>query len=1344
MALLHSPSKRPRAYFSRLVLVLLVALMMSFPAATAGGGTDGEGSRDTLGPSRDVSMLVLIDTVNALVEVPPQETRVLRVDHENATLVPVDWFDPLRSLSQLHDQAVRQVPAWLQRDLAVQLIRMGGNGNRFAQLIVDCTEDDWVDEIAFSVAHTPPEVLNRIPNVNVLQDNAQLLYEQDVDLAYADIVERTGEDGDYTTVSYLNYTGVRHEYPRDIYYWYIAHARVFWEDPAKVAGKSFWRKAYYDEITYDTSGTLKSWLTGAGNIIEAANASTVWMQMNMEFGYGTNPLQPVQVILERYGSCGQYSITTSASLKVAMIPARVAIYPASDHQWCEVYIDGHWMHVDASNDVAGRATVKEPELIRRTNTVNFNDAGVFERGWKPYMSAMSTFRSDDVVINTIDISAPDPSFSFKEAGMVERTGAEPHIYTETSNITINVVDAGGDPLEGAYVGVYRVGHDVYNPGTPDYPHFAYANYTNATGQAEFRLGDQGYCSRCDADHYYAALILSRYNDGTNDFYPFAVPEVNQEYSFTYTVAGDAPAQVEPGWSLIPDTWVPPELPGDFLINISFEAWGRQRHTHGEWSQYETFGFRTSFDHVFPSDLDLMVVNGEELQSYYDGNMAEAWIGATDAESFAGSRFVPHEEDLYVLLSNTDSHHTTKVVDVTVNLSAMCKPKLWLGSPGQNTDHSTSQSLVFNGTVWDHIPVTGLEVSFDGGDTWTDISHGYDAGNGTFEAGIDVTGLASGEYHILFRAVNQVGVETLEYPTIFLDADDPVTEVLTPVDGSTFNTLDEVVGVSVNASDNRVVDRVETSLDNGGWLELAQVDRDGVTHFIEVPMLDGVGEVTLEVRTFDGVGRSSTVSVPLFLDAIDPILELREPEHRETIVVGPEELVTVTGTVWDDHGVDELRYWVDYTDGSDDGINVTDTIDGSGRFSFQFDVSGWEEGEHLVTVWLWDLSGRGQWREFTVVKDASAPVMRLDELDPYYHDREDVRLSGQATDDNGVAGLWVSVDGGDEEVLTLDQMGGFSTSLPSRDDAVGQHEVVVRVQDVFGNEASRTISYQVVDETYPLLVLNTPAMGANIGRGNVIHVTGENADNVGIHLFKLQVGTYESHSYPSPAMGMFDIPVETADMDLGQLILEVWVEDAAGNMATETVIVNIVDRTDPAVDLTVDPLRMPKEEKGNDVVVPVTFSDDVAVTKVEYRVDGWTWVPVLCEFPCEGWDVMVPTDGISAGSHTLEVRVTDSAGNDAMVSTPFQVTPVPEGSSISTGLILGIVVAVVLVLVLVYFLVLRKPPEAEVPTEDHVENASGPVMEPEAEEEIDVGSEVEDLTEDEPEALEDDAVRGPEE
>ncbi|NIP37416.1 MAG: hypothetical protein GWN18_20855, partial [Thermoplasmata archaeon] len=858
--------------------------------------------------------------------------------------------------------------------------------------------------------------------------------------------------------------------------------------------------------------------------------------------------------------------------------------------------------------------------------------------------------------------------------MVERTGAEPHIYTETSTVTINVEDSGGDPIEGAWVGVFRVGHDIYNPGTPDYPHFAYANYTNATGQAEFELGLQGYCGRCDDDHYYAALILSRYNQGTNDFYAFSVPEEDQEYSLTYTVTGNAPSQVEPTWFKKIIVGTDPPAP-EFMLNVSLEARGRQRHTHGEYGQYEMFGFRTSFDHLFPSDVDMLVVDGEGLQNCLDGNPVGAWMGATDAETFAGGEMVPHDEATYLLLSNTDSHYTTKVVNVTVDLSAICYPKLRLDHPVTGTDHSTTESLVFNGTLWDYIPVTGLEVSFDGGDTWEDIYQGYDPVNGTFEAEVNVSHLPSGDQNLILRATNDVGVVNMLFPTIFLDADDPVVRIMEPSAGTVRSGLDPTIDVHVNATDNRAVSRVEARWEDGPWLAMEEWERGGATHTLVLPVDGRVGSVILEVRVTDGVGRTAVRSVEQVFDVIMPTLELIEPEAGDFFVVGPGWDVTVRGAVWDDHGIHSLAYAMEFGVWTD----VTEHIGDDDVFNFVLPTAGLEEGEHTVTITVTDLALHTENKTFTLVIDATAPDLAIDELDPYYDDGDDVELVGIVTDDYDVEGLWVTIDDEEEVGVSLDIAGGFSVRLPSGSDDVGDHQVIVRAADVHGNEVSMVLDYQVLDETDPTLTIDTPVMGANIGRGNFIHLTGTSTDNVAITVLAVKVGVEDTMyllDNLDPALGRWSIDLGTSGRALGQLILEVRVEDAAGNMAVESVIVNIVDRTDPTLDVTVDPMNLPKAQKGKTMVVPAQFSDDVAVTKVEYRVDGWSWITVPCQYPCEAWDVEVPTDDLSVGSHVLEVRVTDGAGNDEMVSIPFEVKPVPESSQLSTGVIAGIVVAVV--------------------------------------------------------------------
>ncbi len=1277
--------------------------MMVLPGVLSGpvpdGGQSGGSDRGVDPPPAE---MLVIDSISTIVEVPPGGERVLRVNHENNTLEPMDWMDPLELVSGAAAEAVDAVQPWLKRDLAVQLLRMGRDGDRFARLIRDCTEDQYVDEIAFSVAHTPPEELRSMGSQNVLWDNVHQLYDQDQHIPYANVVERTGEDGNYTTIQYTNYTGVQHEYPRDIYYWYVAHARVFWEAPAKVAGKSFWRKAYFEEITYEDSDTMRSYLTVCNNIIEGANASTVWMQMNMEFGYGTNPLQPVQVILERYGSCGQYSITTAASLKAAMIPARVTIYPASDHQWCEVWIDGHWMHVDASSDVAGNANVKEPHLIRRTTSVNFNDAGVFERGWKPFMSATSTFRSDDVIINTIDISAPDPSFSFKETGLVERNGTEPHMYTETSTVHISVQDSGGDPIEGAYVGIYRVGHDIYNPGTPDHPHFAYANYTNATGWTDIELGLQGYCGRCDGSHYYAALVLSQYNKETNNFFAFEVAEENQEYTLQFTVSGNAPRQVEPTWSPIVSTFPPM----DYELSYEMDVRGRQRHVRGEYGQYEMFAFRTSFDHLFPADLDVLLTDEAGMTSYYGGGSAAVWTGARDVKHLEGMMPLPHEEDSYLILSNSDCSESTKVVNLTVNLSALCKPRLGVDSPTEGSYHSNATPLEVNGTLWDYIPIQTLEVSLDSGDTWTDITRDHSVVDMTYSTQLDVSTLPSGDYEVLVRATNTAGIWREGRSSIFLDADDPVVEILGPVEGMILPAW-ESVQVSVNASDNHMLDSVRGRLVGHGWHGLTSVSTS-------IDLYDGlletegdVGRLVLEVVATDGVGRTTLVSVNIVLDPLSPMLELSTPDPGSETVVGADEGVTVEGSVWDDYGIASLRYMVD------DGlwIDVSDTIDVSDRFTFGLLVSEWEEGEHQVVLQVTDMAGHSHQREFSITRDVSPPVLLLDWFDDVYDDDERVEISGTVTDEHGIDGLWLSVDGGPEMAVSLDVTGRFEYSLPSRSEAVGAHAVSLRSRDVLGNAFTHTVGYSVMDVTDPHLTIDNPVQGVKVGRGTTIQLSGMASDNVGLSSLTMRIDSGEPVDIMAnldPVVDQYVQGIPSLGMDLGEFLLEIQAEDAAGNLVIRSVLVTLVDRTDPELELALGP-KLLEVEQGKEIIVPASFSDDVGVSRVEYRIDGWQWTPVLCPLPCEYWDVAVPSEGLSTGIHLVEVRVVDDAGNEVIKATPFTVVAPPE-ESIYGGWAIGGIAVAILVAVILALLIMNRSKDAEAPGEDDPEDeAEGDVV-----------------------------------
>jgi hypothetical protein len=373
-----------------------------------------------------------------------------------------------------------------------------------------------------------------------------------------------------------------------------------------------------------------------------------------------------------------------------------------------------------------------------------------------------------------------------------------------------------------------------------------------------------------------------------------------------------------------------------------------------------------------------------------------------------------------------------------------------------------------------------------------------------------------------------------------------------------------------------------------------------------------------------------------------------------------------------------------------GVDVTSALSDGSRFEVEIDTSGWEEGSHKVVFRLTDMAGHTHERGFTVVRDASPPGIDPGMLGPIYDVDDDVGLSAYVADDHDIREVWVSVDGGYEDLVVLGRDGGFVYQLPSGAEALGAHQVKVRAVDEVGNEGTLDLSYSVVDATDPVLWIDTPVDGSKVGRGQVVQLSGTCTDNVGIGALTLEVGAGDPNDIVDgldPVMDQFTHPVPTAHMELGEVLLQVRALDTSGNEVTRSVLLTIVDRTDPDLELALGP-TLPRATKGKDLVVPASFSDDVGVAKVEYRVDGYAWVGVIVPMSGETVDVTVPTGPLATGDHLLEVRVTDTSGNSRVANTPFSVAPVPEDDAPTTIIIVAAAVAALVVVVLVVVLFIR--------------------------------------------------------
>ncbi len=272
----------------------------------------------------------------------------------------------------------------------------------YAELL-EHTPPALLDEVAFSLAHTPAEILRvlaRLHQEDVFLENARAVYRADTLLAYATLVDLP--DG-RTTVAYAEGDTL----PPDLYGWYVVHPRILYEIPYRVDASYwsrswqeygidrdtwlrheedvyahpdrgvFWRTLFLRDSTYGR--TPVDAVASARTLHEAVRHLYLFQGWNtggfMTFGYKTQDLQPVVIYRKAYGSCGEQSILFAALARTALIPTYVAIDMGEDHQWNEFWCCGQWHHLDVNSDTLKGIDHPATSVMKKTITAVV--------GWRP-------------------------------------------------------------------------------------------------------------------------------------------------------------------------------------------------------------------------------------------------------------------------------------------------------------------------------------------------------------------------------------------------------------------------------------------------------------------------------------------------------------------------------------------------------------------------------------------------------------------------------------------------------------------------------------------------------------------------------------------------------------------------------------------------------------------------------------------------------------------------------------------------------------------------------------------------------------------------------------------------
>src|SRR5438105_394837 len=342
-------------------------------------------------------------------------------------------------------------------------------------------------------------------------------------------------------------------------------------------------------------------------------------------------------------------------------------------------------------------------------------------------------------------------------------------------------------------------------------------------------------------------------------------------------------------------------------------------------------------------------------------------------------------------------------------------------------------------------------------------------------------------------------------------------------------------------------------------------------------------------------------------------------------------VLATGTVTVAWGASEATSGLDHFALSLDGGAVTVLGPTEGNHTF----AGLSQGFHTATLVAFDLAGHttAVARSFTV--DTTAPSIALSAPAAGYLSTGNVLVTWAASDNNGLARIEVSLDGGAPVML-----GANATSTILTGVSDGPHTIRVQAFDLAGSSASDSVVV-TVDTTAPTASLSGPTPGQVLGTSSVQLTWTASDATSGIDHFEVRLDGGRPINVPGgPTTYTF------TSLSDGTHTLALRAFDRAGN----TILVSATVTVDTAA-----PIASPTAPTSGQLFgtgsVQLTWTASDATSGIDHfevGLDGGTPVTVAA-----GTTTYTFT-GVSDGHHTLALRAFDRAGNTVLVSVAVSV------------------------------------------------------------------------------------------
>ncbi len=568
---------------------------------------------------------MLVDSLVRQSIIPAGERLAIRFDETTASLR--DTLLP-GYLTELGRRAVDVAPTWLQDELSDNFRRLGSTQDVYADLIVNCPDKRYFDELCFQVAHLAPSAFINLPP-ELLVDNVQLMYRIDPLLQYVDIVDYGDalQGGDYySTTRYRAVVGGETtdvEIPRDIYYWWIVMPKIT-DEAIKYVYGFFWRDYlfYHADSGYPVlaeklaptavlwDGERHTWPNqgqGYPDSLLAVAVVSRWTAHTLPFpASGNRPIQPVQIAMEHDGNCGEVQDLLCAAARTALIPCGGVLDINEDHVWCEIWWQGefHPWQVDLGG---GATNIRNPGIAYDR-----------EHGGGKNCSAIWDWRNDGWQRSVIAT------------------------YSGCCTLTVEVSDADGRPADGAIVRLQSEGwqtSQLYN---------CFFGVTDRTGRYTTTLGDW--------QNYYLTVTGDLGIHSAGQIIDSAGCAPGNHFAYACTLDGRRDSLVaSPDSAAGLDAW---------RLDVDFQVRREAVYGHDCWNSGGSNEYRLVAD---SGVIDFFVADGAEFGRYTAGEPFAAFGLAEDSPGGVYSLVLGRTGDHFVVFSNEEQANATAFVDVSVRL-----------------------------------------------------------------------------------------------------------------------------------------------------------------------------------------------------------------------------------------------------------------------------------------------------------------------------------------------------------------------------------------------------------------------------------------------------------------------------------------------------------------------------------------------------------------------------------------------------------------------------------------------------------------------------------------------------